>query len=81
MSLMTLEAAVNRIETASESSPLAVFRSPRKPHLIDVVFANTAETTMQIKRGNPLYVGTFDKSTSRDALTFALQKALDCVIA
>lgn len=64
MSLMTIQAALTRIEITS--SPLAVFGAA-KPGYVNVVPLGTVETDRQINAHPELLIGVFDKAGLADA--------------
>ncbi|MEW5248647.1 hypothetical protein [Microbulbifer discodermiae] len=64
MSWMTVSDIAQRLKSASEESPLAVFSVEELGHrcegLYDVVFANTARAQQRIEQGNSL-IGVFSR--------------------
>ena len=62
MSISSLKIIENRIESARAESPIAVFRTD-EPCNYEAVFASTVATSVRIKSGDPLLVGTFCKGS------------------
>jgi hypothetical protein len=63
MSLANLSVIMGRIKTATEKSPIAVFKSTvegyREDGMLDAVFGDTVRTTARIKSGDPDYIGSY----------------------
>lgn len=58
MSSNSLKHTLARIKGSTPESPIAVFMSPVRGEL-NSVFAATIQTQMQIRNGDPQYIGTF----------------------
>jgi len=67
MSHATLKHIMERIEFATNESPIAVFTSEFKGKL-DAVFGATIYTKQLIASGDKTYIGTFDKFSDTDAV-------------
>jgi hypothetical protein len=63
MAVTTVGVVMNRIMSATEESPIAVFRADdkylRESGFYESVFASTVETQARIESGGPDFVGTF----------------------
>jgi hypothetical protein len=63
MSLASLTVIMGRIKTATEESPIAVFKSTvegyREDGMLDAVFGDAVRTTARIKSDDPDYIGSY----------------------
>lgn len=75
MSISTVEIIMGRIESATDKSPIAVFRLAKKCGKLKAVFGATAITQQQINSGHKDLIGVFHKSMDLSAVKRQLQAA------
>lgn len=75
MSLMKVEHAMDRIQSAPKESPILVMRSWERGH-VNAVFASTVESARLIRSRDPSVIGVFDSSDDRDSVRRKLESAI-----
>ena len=75
MSLSTLDMIIDRIKSAPEESPIAVFREPMERNL-NAVFADTVKTRKWMKYKEKLFVGNFHQNMDAAEVKMKLKAAL-----
>lgn len=73
MSISTVEIIMGRIESATENSPIAVFKLEEKCGKLNAVFGDTVITQQQIKSGHKDLIGVFHKGMDLIAVKRQLQ--------
>lgn len=77
MSLGTVRAIILRMKSATEKSPLAVFRTPENiTDQLECVFASTAMSQLRIRTDKKNLVGVFDNSIDEVSLRRVLERNL-----
>ena len=72
MSLGGLSTIMSRIASATPCSKIAVFKTPRAG-LLDAVFADTTYSKMLINSRHPDYIGSYDATMDRYAVSTQLE--------
>ena len=65
MSVSSIQVIMDRIASATETSPIAVFKVPEKCGKLEAVFGATVMTQKKITEGDPDLVGVFHKGMDR----------------
>lgn len=77
MSFQTFDKIMKRIRFASKDSPIAVFADPLcRNNMYEAVFGATQTTWGRIKDGDPLFIGMFDMSMSKNKVLEKINNAL-----
>jgi len=73
MSFMEVKHVIERIKTATPSSPIAVFRGGGK-NQVNAVFADTVYTQQMIANHDPTLIGVYDGSMNLGDIAQTLRK-------
>ncbi|MCP4304712.1 MAG: hypothetical protein GY788_07515 [bacterium] len=83
MSYSTIPLILQRIETARQESPIAVFRiaeadmTDKRIGLLNAAYANTSGSKARIERGDPLYIGSFYRAEGGDLVASMPSRATE----
>lgn len=76
MSISTVEIIIGRIDSASEKSPIAVFKLPNPDgEKLEAVFGATTATMQRIKSGDKLFLGNYHNGMDREQTKANLKNA------